>query len=137
MAKKALVVNADGTYSTLDVETEFLSKMQNAVDGLIQPIDIRETLTMWVNEEFLFKGTYEPNLLGTAMFQTVGGEYAIQGSIVFTGGTDEDGDTLGLDDSEFMSLTAQAEIAKGWIDSGVLAQFVKSWLAEMRVNFLF
>lgn len=121
MAKNALVVNADGTYSTLDVETEFLSKMQNAVDGLIQPIDLTETLTMWVNEEFLFKGTFEPNLLGTAMFQTVGGEYPIQGTIVFTGGTDSEGETLGLDDSDYTRLSVFAEIAKGWAETGVMA----------------
>jgi hypothetical protein len=121
MAKNALVVNTDGTYSTLDVETEFLSKMQNAVDGLIEAIDLSDNLTMWVNEEFLFRGSFEPNLLGTAMYQSVGGGSVILGTIVFTGGTDSEGETLGLDDSDYTRLSAFAEIAKGWVETGVMA----------------
>lgn len=121
MAKNALVVNADGTHSMLDVETEFLSKMQNAVDGLIQPVDITNTITMWVNEEFLFKGTFEPNLLGTAMYQSIGGESVIMGTIVFTGGTDSDGDTLGLGEEELDRLTGFAGLAKGWAEAGIMA----------------
>lgn len=121
MAKDALVVKADGSYELLDVETEFLTKMQTAVDGLIQPVDITEEITMWVNEEFLFRNSFEPNLLGTAMYQTVGGEGLIMGTIVFTGGTDSDGDTLGLNTTELARLSAFAETAKGWVASGVMA----------------
>lgn len=121
MAKNALVVKADGTHSVLDVETDFLSKMQNAVDGLIEPIDITDTITMWVNEEFLLRNSYEPNLLGTAMYQSVGGGSVIMGTIVFTGGTDFDGDTMGLSDSEFDRLKDFAEISRGWVESGVMA----------------
>ena len=121
MAKDALVVNADGTYSMLDVETEFLSKMQTAVDGLIQPVDITDTITMWVNEEFLFRDSFEPNLLGTAMYQSIGGDGLIMGTIVFTGGTDSDGETLGLDSYEVERLTGFAETAKGWVETRVMA----------------
>lgn len=118
--KTALVVNADGTTSLLDVATEFLSKMQNAVDGLIQPIDLSDTLTMWVNEEFLLRSSYEPNLLGTAMYQSVGGQSVIMGSVVFTGGADEDGDTLGLDDTHLVRLMEYANKARGWVETGVM-----------------
>ena len=120
MAKTALVVASDGTQSTLDVETEFLSKMQTAVDGLIQPIDISDTITMWVNEEFLFRNSFEPNLLGTAMYQSIGGDGVIMGTIVFTGGTDSDGNTLGLSMKEFLEIQRLATLAQVWSATGTM-----------------
>lgn len=121
MAKTALVVNSDGTQSVLDVETEFLSKLQHAVDGLIQPVDITDTITMWVNEEFLFRNSFEPNLLGTAMYQSIGGQGVIMGTIVFTGGTDSDGNTLGLSTTEFEKIQGLAVVAQVWSETGVMA----------------
>lgn len=110
--KNALVVDAQGNTLVLDVEFDFLSKMQNAVDGLIEPIDLSNDLTMWVNEEFLFRDSFEPNLLGTAMYQNLGATGIIMGTIVFTGGTDSEGETLGLSDSEIEKITQIANVAR-------------------------
>lgn len=110
--KKALVVDSNGFSLEIDVEEDFLSKMQNAVDGLIEPIDLTNTLTMWVNEEFLFRRSFEPNLLGTAMYQSVGGDGVIMGTIVFTGGTDSDGNTMGLSEEDLLTIESIARVAK-------------------------
>lgn len=89
----ALIVNSKCEVSETGLS---LKELQTAVDGLIQPIDISENLTMWVNEEFLYR-EQDPNPVATSFFQTFArGEYPIQGSVVFTGGSDEEGKTLGL-----------------------------------------
>ena len=110
--KNALVVDTQGNTLVLDVEFDFLSKMQTAVDGLIEPIDLSDNLTMWVNEEFLFRDSFEPNLLGTAMYQNLGATGIILGTIVFTGGTDSDGETLGLSDTDLDRITQIANVAR-------------------------
>lgn len=93
MEKIALVVDSKFNVSETGLSLE---ELQAGVDGLIQPIDIREDLTMWVNEEFIFRAEPDPNVVASAFFAEVGGKYDIHGSVVFTGGTDEDGNTLGL-----------------------------------------
>jgi hypothetical protein len=117
--KTAIIVNSDGTQEVIDIETDTLTKMQTAVDGLIQPIDLTESLTMWVNEEFLFRNSFEPNILGTAMYQTVGGEHAILGNVIFTGGVDSEGYTMGLNDYDYERLTTLAKEAERLITTGV------------------
>lgn len=94
--------------------------MQNAVDGLIQPIDLSDSVTMWVNEEFLFRNEFAPNLLGTAMYQSIGGEGVIMGNIVFTGGVDPEGDTMGLNQADFDSILELAKSAQVWMETGVM-----------------
>lgn len=93
MEKLALVVDANYNVSETGVS---LKELQAGVDGWIEAVDINENLTMWVNEEFLLRNEPNPNAIGTVFFATVGGTYDIQGNVVFTGGTDENGDTLGL-----------------------------------------
>lgn len=93
MSKIALVVDSNFTATETGLS---LKELQAAVDGLIQPIDIRENLTMWVNEEFMFRSEPDANVLASAFFAEAGGKYDIHGTVVFTGGTDEDGNTLGL-----------------------------------------
>jgi hypothetical protein len=117
--KTALVVNSNGSHEVIDIETDTLSKLQTAVDGLIQPIDLTESLTMWVNEEFLFRNSFEPNILGTAMYQTVGGEYTILGNVVFTGGVDSEGYSMGLTDYDYERLTSFAKEAERLLGLGV------------------
>lgn len=118
--KTALVVDAMGIQSTIDVESDCLKKLQTAVDGYIQPVDLTENLTMWVNEEFLLRDSFEPNLLGTAMYQSIGGQSVIMGTIVFTGGTDPEGDTMGLNDADYARLQDLANSARGWIETGTM-----------------
>ena len=104
--KKALRVLVDGTVEDLDLDAPegALSVLQNGVKfddadtyPLVQPVDIAEDLTMWVHEEGKMLG-HPYNSAGSIVFDGAFGQNIdrIFGNIVFTGGTDEEGDTLGL-----------------------------------------
>ena len=90
---QALAVDAKGIITEVGLG---LKNLQAAVGGLIEPIDIAEDLTMWVNEEFLLTSEPQPNFTASGFFSFVGGTYAIHGTVVFTGGTDAEGNTLPL-----------------------------------------
>jgi hypothetical protein len=110
MSKVAVVITTAGDFSLLDVEQDFLNKMQKAVDGLIQPVDLEPKVTMWVNEEGLLRNDLQVNSIGTGLFvQMLGGETPIIGDVVFTGGTDEEGDTLGLTEDYVEALRQLAD----------------------------
>tara|TARA_B110000503_G_scaffold65196_1_gene102506 strand:- start:4685 stop:5047 length:363 start_codon:yes stop_codon:yes gene_type:complete len=107
MSKIALVVRQDFSMERLDVAEDFLAKMQNAVDGLIQPVDLTSNLTLWVNEEGLLRNDLGVNRFASIMYQ----EFfktpdLLLGNAVFTGGTDPEGETLGLSDGMIASLVS-------------------------------
>lgn len=116
--KTAIIVRADSTHEVIDIQDDTLAKLQTAVDGLIEAIDLTDSLTMWVNEEFLFRGSFEPNLLGTAMYQSMGGGSTILGDVVFTGGTDPEGYTMGLNDSDYHTISELVSNARRWVLTG-------------------
>jgi hypothetical protein len=106
MPKTALVLTTRGEVSTIDISTDSLSKLQGAVDGLIQPVDLDDKVTMWVNEEGLLRNDLDVNPLATALFiQIIEAQTPIIGDVVFTGGPDEEGNTLGLDEDYLKSIT--------------------------------
>jgi hypothetical protein len=121
VSKLALSVDSAGVVRELDLTDNnlSLSKMQEAVGGLVQPVGITDNLVMWVNEEFVFKPELEPNTIATAFFEAVGGSYAIHGTVLFTGGLDEDGYSDGLDNSSRDKLYA----ISGALDSMVQQMF--------------
>jgi hypothetical protein len=99
--EKAVTVNTDGKWEIVEFDNSTsLKVLQKAVDGLIQPIDVKPGLTMWVNEEHLFRDDFEDNILASAVYEEVTGVngQVLFGPIVFTGGTDSAGYTLGLDE---------------------------------------
>jgi hypothetical protein len=106
---KALEVNSKGEVREYDITEGSLEKLQSSVDGLIEAIAINDVITMWVNEEFLFKAELDPNPMATAFFESVGGTYPIHGTVVFTGGCDEDGNTLGLSNTDLDKLQRISE----------------------------
>ena len=112
MPKHALVVKSDLTFEILDIAENELSQLQSAVEGLIQPVDLAELITMWVNEEGLFQEGLELNQLATAFMQELGSNTPIMGNVVFTGGTDEDGNTLGMNQDAMDELTEITRRAK-------------------------
>jgi len=110
--KKALKVTPDFQTEVLDIEQDFLTVMQGAVEGLIQPIGYSETLTMWVNEEFYSLKDPRPNFIATTFYSILGVDQTLLGNVVFTSGTDGDGEVLGLDEvtlSELLSVVAEAK----------------------------
>lgn len=104
MEKLAISISPEGVVTQLNIAEDSLKVLQTAVGGLIEAIDIDQNLTMWVNEEFLFFSEPAPNPIGTALFAHVGGNYAIQGTIVMTGGTDAEGYTMGLSNEDTEAL---------------------------------
>ena len=94
--KTALRINTDFTTEVLDNETDSLKKLQEAVGGWVQAADLRDDLTLWCNEEGKLIGL-TPNIIGTHLYEkNFAVTDTIMGDIVFTGGTDDEGDNLAL-----------------------------------------
>lgn len=112
MPKHALVVKADLTAELIDIAENELRMLQNAVDGLIQPVDLTNEITMWVNEEGLLRSDLNINYLATAFMQEMfEATVPIMGDIVFTGAPNEQGETTGLqqgDIDKLAELTSKA-----------------------------
>jgi hypothetical protein len=123
MSKVALEVNAKGEVRELDITDNeaSLRVMQDSVGGLIEPVLINDNLVMWVNEEFVFIPDLELNPIASSMFEAVGGTYPIHGTVVFTGGADEDGYSDGIDKSSRDKLYA----VSGALNSMVREMFAK------------
>ena len=101
MTRTALTLTADGVIGTIDLDGPegSLKTMQTAVGGLIEPIDLNRRVTLWVNEEGKLGG-FEPNPIATAIFiKTFDVEDVVMGDVIFTGGTDDDGQTMALADN--------------------------------------
>jgi hypothetical protein len=94
--KTALRINIDFTTEILDLEDDSLKKLQGAVGGWVQAVDLQDNLTLWCNEEGKLIGL-TPNVIGTHMWEkSFGMTDVIMGDVVFTGGTDDEGDNLAL-----------------------------------------
>ena len=86
--KTALRVNVDFTTEVLDLEAESYEQLSGAVGGLIQPVDLRPNLTIYVNEEGKLM-SLPVNVIGTHLGEkSFGMTDVIVGNCVFTGGTD-------------------------------------------------
>ena len=117
MSKLAIELSPNGQIRDLDItdNNASLKILQGAVSGLIQPVGITDNLVMWVNEEFVFMPELELNALASSMFESIGGTYPIHGTVVFTGGLDEDGYSDGLDNSTRDKLYALSGALKSMI----------------------
>jgi Domain of unknown function (DUF3846) len=87
----------------VEVIVSGLSDYQAIVDGYIEPVDLTFG-TMWVNEEFTYKfGPSDVNWIASDV-AGMGGRhefmlsYPILGPVLITGGTDPEGETLGITD---------------------------------------
>jgi hypothetical protein len=95
--KTALRINTDFTTEVLDLDTDTLEKLQGAVGGLIQAVDLHDDLTLWCNEEGKLINGMQPNVIGTHLYEkSFSVTDIIMGDVVFTGGTDDEGENLGL-----------------------------------------
>jgi hypothetical protein len=114
--KKAVVVQPDGKWEIVEFDdSNGLAVLQKAVDGLIQPVDINPVgITMWVNEEGLYRFDFTENFMASAIFEESHGENAtrIMGPAVYTGGTDHKGYTNGLSDKHLELIVEMAKFAE-------------------------
>ena len=112
--KLALQIKTTGEVIELDLTADSLQTLQTAVGGWVQAIDITESQTMWLNEEGkLISLPHNPfaQFIWDATFGAHT-DYMV-GDAVFTGGTDEEGETLGLDDKTAQELrTMVAKVSK-------------------------
>ena len=107
--KAALRINTDFTTELFDLEGETLEKLQDAVGGWVQAVDLRDDLTLWCNEEGKLIGLPN-NVIGTHMWEkSFGMTDVIMGNIVFTGGTDDEGENLGLPSAWQLQLQELAD----------------------------
>jgi len=106
--KIALRVSEYGTVEKLSfTDDSSLKVLQSAVDGLIQPVDVTETVTCWVNEEGLFRSDFRSNILAS---KTTG--LNLKGPVVFTGGVGENGETLSLSYEDAEIIRQKASVAE-------------------------
>lgn len=107
--RQALKLNVHGETQVVDLDAPEGSYevIRSAVDGWIEAVDLSDEMTMWVNEEGKLIGLIR-NDMATKMFREVFGNVdVIMGDVIFTGGSDDEGETLGLTDEQLEKL-AQA-----------------------------
>jgi hypothetical protein len=101
------IINTDGTVESKEIDGS-LESMQAIVGGLIQPVDLEPTATVWVNEEGLLLGM-EPNRIATDLANEFGIQTRLVGTAFLTGGIDEDGNTLGANPEHIRVLKGYSE----------------------------
>ena len=107
--KTALRVNTDFTTQVLDLSSDEYNKLRDAVGGLIQPVDLKPDLTLWCNEEGKLV-SLPLNIIASHMWErSFGPTDVILGDCVFTGGTDEEGETIELSHAWVVQLQEFAE----------------------------
>lgn len=96
--KLGIRVTTTGVIEELDMTADGLQVLQTAVGGWVQAIDLDDSLTLWLNEEGKLVGLPHNPYAQFAWDKRYGAhtDYMV-GDAVFTGGTDEEGATLGLD----------------------------------------
>lgn len=104
---KALKISTDNAREVVEFDnTTSYETIKSAVGGWIELIRIPSlNVDMWINEEG--KLTNEPiqNPTGTALWvENYGESDVIIGDIIFTGGTDNSGSTVGLSDAQLDAL---------------------------------
>lgn len=109
MAKqKAFKVKSEADFHEYEIiefdEENSLEVLQEAVGGLIDLVKISDDLDLWVNDEGLLMGlprNYFAMKVYTHAYHTQG---LIVGDVIFTGGVDEEGNSLGLTDEQIDRL---------------------------------
>lgn len=94
---KAYIVRTDNTTAIVEFEYgKSYEMLKSAVGGWIECVSLDKDLDMWVNEEGKLLGL-PVNEIATHCWESVYGRTdIIVGDVIFTGGVDEDGETLGL-----------------------------------------
>jgi hypothetical protein len=96
--EQAVIIKADGTKSIAEFEVgNSYNLIKDAVGGYIQVVPLAKAKAdLWVNEEGKLDNLPQ-NPIGTSLWvDEYGYTDTIVGNIIITGGTDENGETLGL-----------------------------------------
>ncbi len=90
----------------MDISSNTLEQMQAAVGGYVQAVDIAPDITLWCNEEGKMM-SLEHNLFAQLLWDRAfgaGTDYIV-GTVVITGGVDDEGETTGLSLEQVASLS--------------------------------
>jgi hypothetical protein len=101
------LINTDGTVEAKQIDGS-LQSMQSIVEGLIQPVDLQEDMTLWVNEEGMYRDDY--NFLASGI-----AGIPLNGPAFITGGINEEGETMGLNPAYVSKIKSYAEVVVSFI----------------------
>lgn len=111
-----LTIAVDGTTSTKQCnDNDTLKHLQGEVGGYIELVSLAGGLDLYLDEDGITKGL-SPNVVGSLVASTHGfnqGSFLL-GPVVLTGGTDDEGETLGLTEAQVASLLAEVESTERW-----------------------
>ena len=118
--KKAIQITTQGDMVAIDLSVGSLEKLQSAVGGWVQAIDLSETMSMWCNEEGkMLQLSHNP--FGQALWEkSYGRTDYIVGDIVITGGVDEEGETISLMDQQIAFITELVAEVKDFISPRIV-----------------
>ena len=97
--KLAIRIDPDGTSEDLDLDPKSYPVMSAAVGGMIERLPFDYPFDVWCNEEYryIFGDEGKNNRVAEILWFNEFGQFnEILGSILVTGGVDDEGDTLGL-----------------------------------------
>lgn len=119
--KEALRVNTDFTTEVLDLSSNEYEQLRDTVGGLIQAVDLRQGLTIWVNEEGKLIDL-PVNVIGTHLWEkSFGMTDVIVGNCVFTGNADDEGETLELANSWIVQIQELAvRLRKAYLGESIV-----------------
>ncbi|MEU7032014.1 DUF3846 domain-containing protein [Streptomyces sp. NPDC046275] len=105
----ALLVRPDGFFQILDWPTESTQNLRALRSAIgcttVDVVDVTDTLSMWLDDEGLFAENPRVNIPAFRLFAHYGTPHQRYfGNAVFTGGTDPNGDTLGLTEDAILGL---------------------------------
>ena len=107
MKIRALRVTTTGQVRDIDLGSNELHTLQEAVGGFVEAVTLSERLTLWCNEEGKLIGL-PPNPMAQkvwwAHYPT--SNDTIVGDIVLSGGTDDEGNTISLTYDELLTIAA-------------------------------
>jgi len=102
----AITLDAEGVAKEIELtegESQ-LKVLQEAVGGWVQAVDFTPDLTLWCNEEGKLQGL-PINPMATFLWEKYFGfTDVICGNVIFTGGTGDEGETLGLNEETAKEL---------------------------------
>lgn len=110
--KKAVIVKTDNTTKTVELTaSNELAVLQEAVGGWVQAIQLTDTLTLWLNEEGKMEELAHNAIAQWYWDMAFGRTDYIVGNAIFTGGFDEEGETIGLTDQQVENLSDTTVLA--------------------------
>lgn len=113
MSQFAVKLSVDGNVEIIPFVENQLKTLQDACGGgYVEAITLADDLILWANEDG--KSKQMPfNQAATSIFiKHRGGADFIVGPVVFTGGVDEDGETLGISEERIHQLKVYAAMSK-------------------------